>query len=118
MKPHGTFILGQAVELTDSTVKLQDGRTIDFDFASIATGSNYAVGKATGGAPTAEARKAELQVLDDAGGGSKQLRIQPNAPLCMAAGSSTHPCTQHDLIFAGCSVVLCRRRVSPPTGST
>lgn len=64
MKPHGTFIQGEVVELTDSTAKLKDGRTINFDFAAIATGSSYAVGKAAGGgAVTTEARKAELQVL-------------------------------------------------------
>jgi hypothetical protein len=105
MKPHGRFILGQVVELTDSTVKLQDGRTIDFDFAAIATGSNYAVGKATGGATTAEARKAELQVTDRAGRSSKQQRLQPHVPFCVAAWRNS-PCARVICFAGGCRVVM------------
>lgn len=72
MKPHGTFLLGEVEELTDSSVKLKDGRTVEFDYAAIATGSSYAVGKATGGATTTEARKAELQVTGIAGCRSRE----------------------------------------------
>jgi hypothetical protein len=46
MKPHGTFIQGEVASLTDTAVTLEDGRSISFDLAAIATGSSYAVGKA------------------------------------------------------------------------
>lgn len=63
MKPHGTFIQGTVVDLTDSTAALQDGRVLKFDFAAIATGSSYAVGKAAAGdAITTEQRREEVKV--------------------------------------------------------
>jgi hypothetical protein len=66
MKPHGTFIQGEVASLTDTAVTLEDGRSISFDLAAIATGSSYAVGKAdAAGALTTEARRAELQVQHD-----------------------------------------------------
>jgi ATP-dependent protease HslVU (ClpYQ) peptidase subunit len=61
MKPHGAFIKGDVAELTDTSAKLHDGRVLDFDVAVVATGSSYAVGKATAATSTQD-RKAELQV--------------------------------------------------------
>jgi hypothetical protein len=63
MKPHGSFVCGEVVALTDSVATLQDGRQLHFEYCAIATGSNYAVGKASdAGSVTAEARRAEVQV--------------------------------------------------------
>ena len=78
MKPHGTFIQGEVVELTDNTAKLQDGRVISFDFAAIATGSSYAVGKASQGATTIEGRRAELQVISSTNPGMCLLLLSNN----------------------------------------
>lgn len=61
MKPHGTFIQGEVAALTETAVTLKDGRQITFDFAAIATGSDYAFGKSAA-TTTTEGRKAELQV--------------------------------------------------------
>jgi hypothetical protein len=62
MKPHGTFVQGDVVSLSDSEATLSDGRVLAFDWAAIATGSSYAVGKATEGAVTTEGRRAEVEV--------------------------------------------------------
>jgi hypothetical protein len=61
MKPHGTFIQGEVVALTDSSATLADDTQLQFDYAAIATGSSYAVGKSST-AVTLQQRLQELQV--------------------------------------------------------
>jgi hypothetical protein len=61
MKPHGTFIRGEVVALNDSSATLADGTQLAFDYAVIATGSSYAVGKSSS-AFTLQQRVQELQV--------------------------------------------------------
>jgi len=61
MKPHGTFILGEVVRLTDTSATLADGRTLEFDYAAICSGSDYAVGKSNT-AVTLDKRRQELKV--------------------------------------------------------
>jgi hypothetical protein len=61
MKPHGTFIQGEVVALSDSSATLADGTQLTFDYAAIATGSSYAVGKSSS-AFTLQQRMQELQV--------------------------------------------------------
>jgi hypothetical protein len=63
MKPHGTFILGEVVRLTDTSATLADGRTVEFDYAAICSGSDYAVGKSNT-AVTLDKRRQELKVTD------------------------------------------------------
>lgn len=64
MKPHGTFVRGEVAQLTDTAATLRDGTVLQFDFAAIATGSSYAVGKASEGGPlTADGRRAEVHAL-------------------------------------------------------
>lgn len=62
MKPHGTFIQGEVTQLSDSTAVLADGTQLAFDYAAIATGSSYAVGKSST-ALTLQQRLQELQGL-------------------------------------------------------
>jgi hypothetical protein len=61
MQPHGTFIQGEVVALSDSSATLADGTQLAFDYAVIATGSSYAVGKSST-ATTLQQRLQELQV--------------------------------------------------------
>lgn len=61
MKPHGTFIQGEVTQLSNSTAVLADGTQLAFDYAAIATGSSYAVGKSST-ALTLQQRLQELQV--------------------------------------------------------
>lgn len=39
MKPHGKFVQGEVVQLTDNTATLKDGSTLRFDYAAICTGT-------------------------------------------------------------------------------
>jgi hypothetical protein len=61
MQPHGTFIQGEVVALSDSSATLADGTQLRFDYAVVATGSSYAVGKSST-ATTLQQRLQELQV--------------------------------------------------------
>ncbi|GBF90381.1 hypothetical protein Rsub_02487 [Raphidocelis subcapitata] len=45
LKPHGTFVCGEVVSLTDREAALADGRKLPFDYAAVCTGSAQALWK-------------------------------------------------------------------------
>lgn len=61
LKKHGTFVRGEVVKLTDTSATLADGQTLEFDYAAICSGTDYAVGKSASAVTLAQ-RKEELQV--------------------------------------------------------
>jgi NADH dehydrogenase FAD-containing subunit len=83
LKPTGSFVRGEVVELADDSATLADGRRLPFEFAVVAAGSGQAWGK--GAAATAAERRAEIRAEHQAlraapamvvvGGGSLGVEI-------------------------------------------
>ncbi|KAF6257738.1 type-II NADH dehydrogenase [Scenedesmus sp. NREL 46B-D3] len=80
MKSHGNFIQEQVVELNDGGATLADGRQLPFDYAAIATGSSYAVGKSST-ATTLQQRLQELQGLAGRVQAARSVLVVGGGPL-------------------------------------
>eukprot|EP00775_Hariotina_reticulata_P002211 gene2211-2526_t len=80
IKPHGTFILGEVIRLTDTSATLADGQTVDFDYAAICSGSDYAVGKSST-ALTVDKRRQELKALAERVKAAGSVLIAGGGPL-------------------------------------